>query len=155
MESLDRSAKWQWRSLISATEAMAETVIAFLLDLVSAIRVAGLSVPGRGTLEPAKRTALMRYFAGLRHRQLLRDIDVDSARAAVALRRGGATETGLRLIPEETGSDGGYTAETGSLGADGALARATTEELLLELRRRNHSSPPCATVPASAPVLVP
>src|SRR6476620_3911315 len=45
---------------------MAETVIAFLLDLVSAIRVAGLSVPGRGMLEPAQRTALMRHFAGLR-----------------------------------------------------------------------------------------
>src|SRR6476620_8607605 len=100
---------------------MAETVIAFLLDLVSAIRVAGLSVPGRGTLEPAQRTALTRYFAGLRQRQLLRDIDVDRARAAVALRRGGATETGLRLIPEETGSDGDCTAEQGHWSLRGLL----------------------------------
>jgi len=39
--------------------------------------------------------------------------------------------------------------------SDSVAIRATTEELLLELRGRNRSSPPCATVPASAPLLVP
>jgi hypothetical protein len=61
--------------------AAAETVILFLDPVARSRR--RLSVPGRGMLEPAQRTALMRHFAALRTERCVAATSMAGERAAV------------------------------------------------------------------------